>query len=144
MPTGDHNRCKGNESYPTLAFEVVSDNSRCILGISSVQYGTHNDQHIIVKLDQTISNLRKGWCKDVVWSFYEDENGFMRNTRGVCDGGYLRWSCLICPFKHKSNSTQKVCFSSRLESVRKDVECTFGILKKCWRVLDYGFHFRDI
>ena len=31
-----------------------------------------------------------------------------------------------------------------LESVRKDVECTFSILKKHWRVLNNGILFRDI
>ena len=35
-------------------------------------------------------------------------------------------------------------FSTNLESVRKDVECTFGILKKRWRVLNNGILFRDI
>ena len=123
----------------------MSDNTRRILGISSVQYGTRNDQHI-VKLDETVTNLRKGWCKDVIWGYY-DLQGFMNYTRGVyfiCDGGYLRWPSLICPFKHESCSTQKGYFSSRLESVRKDVECTFGILKKRWRCLDYRFCFRDI
>lgn len=28
--------------------------------------------------------------------------------------------------------------------MRKDVECTFGILKKRWRVLNNGFFYRDI
>ena len=35
--------------------------------------------------------------------------------------------------------SEQVClggrFSERLESVRKDAECTFGILKKRWRIL---------
>jgi hypothetical protein len=35
-------------------------------------------------------------------------------------------------------------FSTNLESVRKDVECTFGILKKRWRVLNDGFYYHDI
>jgi hypothetical protein len=30
-------------------------------------------------------------------------------------------------------------FSTNVESVRKDVECVFGILKKQWRILDHGF-----
>jgi hypothetical protein len=38
----------------------------------------------------------------------------------------------------------EVFFPTNLESVRKDVECTFGILKKCWRVLNNGILFRDI
>jgi hypothetical protein len=39
-PAGDRNRCTGKEKYPTLSFEVVSDNARRILAVSSVQYGT--------------------------------------------------------------------------------------------------------
>jgi len=35
-------------------------------------------------------------------------------------------------------------FSANLESVRKDVECTFGILKKWWQVLNDGLDYRDI
>ena len=39
-----------------------------------------------------------------------------------------------CPNKHASGEGA-MRFSQRLESVRKDVECTFGILKKRWRIL---------
>ena len=35
-------------------------------------------------------------------------------------------------------------YSSNLESVRKDVECVFGILKARWTCLDKGFKYRDI
>jgi hypothetical protein len=28
--------------------------------------------------------------------------------------------------------------------MRKDNECTFGILKKRWRILEFGTHFQDI
>ena len=35
-------------------------------------------------------------------------------------------------------------FSTNLESVWKDVECIFGIIKKRWRVLDHGFKFRSM
>ena len=35
-------------------------------------------------------------------------------------------------------------FSAHIESVRKDVECVFGILKKRWKILEYGIRFRDI
>ena len=34
--------------------------------------------------------------------------------------------------------------SSTLESVRKDVECRFGILKKRWKILKYGIRFEEI
>jgi hypothetical protein len=41
-------------------------------------------------------------------------------------------------------SSRKGYFSSKIKSVRKDVECVFGILKKRWKILDYGIRFRDI
>ena len=35
-------------------------------------------------------------------------------------------------------------FSANIESVRKDVECCFGILKGRWKSLDFGFKHRRI
>ena len=56
----------------------------------------------------------------------------------------MRWSVLVSPFKHSGPASQKGYFSTALESVRKDVECTFGILKKRWKALEYGIRFDDI
>ena len=106
---------------------------------------SRNDKHV-VKLDENVDHIRKGWYKNVSWKHF-DREGRECGSRGlylICDGGYLRWPCLICPFKHESCSTQKGYFSSNLESVRKDVECTFGILKKRWKILEYGIRFNDI
>ncbi len=36
---------------------------------------------------------------------------------------------------HCSSDEGALRFSQRVESVKKDVECTFGILKKRWRIL---------
>jgi len=52
----------------------------------------------------------------------------------ICDGGYHKWRCMQCPVKFSSQ--KDVCEWSRwLESVRKDIECTFGILKGRFRIL---------
>ncbi len=59
----------------------------------------------------------------------------------ICNNGYLQWPTSICPYLQADNSTAKGYFSTNLESVRKDVECTFGILKKQWKVLNHGFKF---
>ena len=48
----------------------------------------------------------------------------------ICDGGYHQWPCLMFPFKHQPAGTDLEMWSSQIESVRKDVECVFGILKK--------------
>jgi hypothetical protein len=82
----------------------------------------------------------------VVWRWY-DTDGNEREDTGIyliCDGGYIRWPELICPFKHESVASKKGYFSSKIESIRKDVECVLGILKKMWRCLDYGIRFKSI
>ena len=77
-PAGDYNRCKGKESYPTLAFEAVTDHNRRIMGISSVQFGTRNDKHI-VKLDAVVAKIRDGWYNTVTWNFY-DSDGHLKTA----------------------------------------------------------------
>ncbi len=56
------------------------------------------------------------------------------NYKGVyviVDNGYLQWLCTVPPFTVTSNMNE-ICWSKWLESMRKDVECTFGILKGRW------------
>jgi hypothetical protein len=82
----------------------------------------------------------------VCWNYF-DKSGEEQSDYGVyfiCDGGYMRWPELICPYKHEPVSSVKSYFSVKIESIRKDVECVFGILKKRWRILDYGIQFRNI
>jgi hypothetical protein len=144
-PAGDSNRAKGKEGYPTVAFEVITDFDRRILAISSIQFGTRNDKHI-VKLDKAVAEIRDGWYSTVKWNF-KDSRGRDKTAVGVyliCDGGYLRWPILICPYASAGVATLEGYFSSNLESVRKDVECVFGILKKRWRIVEAGLRFRDI
>jgi hypothetical protein len=55
----------------------------------------------------------------------------------IVDNGYLNWSTTVPPMKDSCNRSE-IRFSQWLESLRKDVECTFGILKGRWRVLKSG------
>ena len=48
----------------------------------------------------------------------------------ICDGGYHDWPCLACPYKHQVPGSSMEAWSKNVESVRKDIECIFGILKK--------------
>ena len=144
-PAGDFNRAKGKEGYPTLAFQCISDFDRRINGIFGPQWGTRNDKHI-VKLDPNVKQIRAGWYKDVEWCYYAADGTVQTDTGAylISDNGYLRWPITICPFMHAQKTTCEGYFSTNLESVRKDVECVFGILKKRWKILDYGFKHRSI
>ena len=59
----------------------------------------------------------------------------------ICDGGYCKWKCLIPPYKHQIPGTQWADWSKHVESVRKDVECSFGILKKRFAILKHRMRF---
>ena len=144
MPSGCYNRCKGMEGYPSVCFEVITGYYCQVLGVSSVHFGTRNDQHI-VRTDETVNLVCTGWYKNVKWNCV-DEFGNDQEDCGIyliSDGSYLRWPQLVCPYKHEGVSTRKGYFSLHVESIHKDVECAFGILRR-WKILNCGICFRDI
>ena len=145
-PSGDFNRAKGKESYPSLGFQCITDYNRRIMAIYGPHFGTRNDMDI-VKTDPYVNSLTtKPLYRDTKWHYYNDD-GEVFTEKGmylICDNGYLRWPTTICPFTQASNTSSEGYFSSNIESVRKDVECTFGIIKKRWRILNNGFFYRDI
>jgi hypothetical protein len=144
-PAGNRNHAKGKEGYPTLAFQCISDYDHRIDGVFGPQWGTRNDKHI-VKLNTNVKRIKSGWYKDVEWCYFR-RDGTMATDVGaylISDNGYLRWPITICPFMHAKKTTCEGYFSSNLESVRKDVECVFGILKKRWKILDYRFRHRSM
>ena len=55
----------------------------------------------------------------------------------IVDNGYLAWPITIPPVKDTCNRSE-LRFSQWLEALRKDVDCTFGILKGRWRILKTG------
>ena len=72
----------------------------------------------------------------------------MCGERLVCISSPITDTCVgprpICPFTRMRLSSAEGYFSTNVESVRKDVECTFGIIKKRWRILNNGFYQRDM
>ena len=61
----------------------------------------------------------------------------------LVDNGYLPWSVTVPPQKECTLRSQ-AGFSEWLESLCKDVECTFGILKGRWRVLKTGIRLHGL
>ena len=55
-PAGDFNNCKGKESFPSVAFQCITDNRRQVLGIAPIQYGSRSDKHI-VRLDPVVDKI---------------------------------------------------------------------------------------
>ena len=61
----------------------------------------------------------------------------------LSDNGYFTWSTTIPPFK-ETNIFSHILFSEWVESMRKDIECAFGILKVRFRILKYGIRFQSV
>ena len=58
------------------------------------------------------------------------------------DGDYCRWPQTLDGYK-SSLDNDEMLYQDHLASVRKDVECAFGILKKRFRMLRLPFLVRD-
>ena len=80
-PACDFNKCKRNESFPSVAFECVTINQSRVLGIAPIQFAPRSDKHI-VWLDPTVSALMTSWYKDVKWEYYNIGGELKRST--VC------------------------------------------------------------
>jgi Plant transposon protein len=125
----------GKEGFPTLVFQVIVDHSRFIHYCSNYFLGGMNDINTVLN-DPYPRSVISGCLKEISFQLY-DQNGELFNCRGaylITDGGYPEFAVFIDP-DHKRMSRNVVLWSEWLESVRKDIECTFGILKQRFRFL---------
>ena len=136
--SGLKGECKGKASNPTLAFEVVVDHDRRIQSISTYNFGAQNDK-TIAQHDKAVRVVRTPKTFLSRKTFETRRAGQpMRTHRGsyyICDGGYAPYTCLMPPFKDQLETSAYFGWSKHVESLRKDVECTFGILKKRFMIL---------
>ena len=139
------------EKFPTLAFNAVVTHSRRIQSFSGSHPGTRNDK-TLARMDPFIIKMRNPeWTlpdgtkmADVEYTL-RDADGKEVKMKGpylICDGGYHRWRIFQCPVKFSSN-LNILRWSKRLESARKDVECTFGIMKRRFRILKVPLEFKS-
>ena len=134
----------GKENYPSLAYEAVVDHNKRVHSIAGHHYGARNDKTIVMFDSHVVDIKERTIYADVKFFLYTDESG-KREFCGaylICDGGYHRWRCLQCPMKH-ATSVDVNAFSAMLESIRKDVECFFGILNIRFRWLDGKVEIHD-
>ncbi len=71
---------------------------------------------------------------NVTWKYFDKYANIIQENGAylICDNGYLQWPTLICPFMRlEGNTPLESCFSANVESVSKDVECCFGIVRNC-------------
>ena len=142
-------------SSTSRTYNLTVNHRRQILHSTTGHPGRWNDK-TLVRFDSFMAELRNGALNETM-SFELRNNPIQsgaqeqeepvaaatettRTIKGayvIVDNGYLNWSSTVPPIKHSCNRSE-IRFSQWLESLRKDVECTFGILKGRWRVLKSG------
>ena len=147
----------GFKSKSTMrTYNLTCNHRRKILHTTSGHPGRWNDK-TLVRFDSFMSNLRDGAFDDKIEFKLKTQQGMPTNDdkqvgddrtltlKGayvIVDNGYLEWSTTVPPLKSSCNRSE-LRFSQWLESMRKDVECTFGILKGRWRILKTGIRLHN-
>ena len=104
----------------------------------------------MVRLDRFISGVQDGCLlqdNDFELLHYDHLGNVIsvkyKGVYVIVDNGYLQWSCTVPPFT-VTGDMDEIRWSKWLESMRKDVECTFGILKGRWRILKSGIRIEGV
>ena len=136
-------------NLPARTYNLTVAHTKLILCSTTGHPSTWNDKTLVL-YDPLLSGVKEGTkYNDFIFKLYEKQlNGQIREVeyQGVwfmVDNGYLDWSCTVPPVKN-ATSFQTIRFSEWLESMRKDVECTFGILKQRFSVLRHGVRLGSI
>jgi hypothetical protein len=128
-PAGLQSACdNGKQDGPTLSFLMCADHTRKILNCSGAFTGTTNDKTISLFSD-FMGKLRQGTLVEGGVQYQlRTEEGFTTHTAPWCivDNGFHKWWCLQGPDRHTDYQSALHDWCTHLESVRKDVECTFG------------------
>lgn len=143
------NHLGGKSKLTCRSFNLTANHRRQILHTTSGHPARWNDKTIVLH-DKFACDLRKGKImQDHIFELLQkDHNGNIcavkyRGAWLLVDNGYLNWGTTIPPMKHTIYQDASR-WSEWLESMRKDVECTFGILKGRWRILKSGIRLHGV
>jgi len=134
----------GKYIYPTIAYQVTVNHKEEIVHVVRGKPGTWADKSII-RFDDFIMQLKNNSLYRNFEFKVHTANGSLEERRGayvLVDGGYHHWIETISGWTITSDTAQRH-FSAKLASMRKDVECTFGQLKKRFEPLRSGIRLHD-
>ena len=128
------------KDLPSRTYNLSCNHRKRILYTTSGHPSRWNDK-TLQRFDKFMMGIRKGTIMDdVIFELYDkDDDGLVIKVKyngvwQIVDNGYLLWSSCVPPLKHYDYISEQR-WSYWVESIRKDVECTFGILKNRWRIL---------
>ena len=134
----------GKEKFPSRAYEVMVNHRGVCMSATKGFYGSVSDRSI-VRFDGAVMSVKNGIYKEYKFKAYKLD-GSVIDLFGayiICDNGYHKWACLMEPSKN-SSTQEEFQWSEMVESMRKDIECFFGILKQIFSVLKYGCRLQNL
>ena len=130
-------------SHRAQTYNMTVSNRQKILATTTGHPARWNDKTIVL-FDHFAVALNEGrTLQDVIFELYDyDSSDIVRKQKYkgawlIVDNGYLNWPTTVPPM-NTSCSRTNIRFSQWLEPIRKDAECTFGILKGRFRFLKTG------
>ena len=134
-------------THTARTYNLTVNHHRRILSSTSGHPSTFNDKSLIL-FDDFCHSIKDGIYDDKyefeLYDYDRDGKHIKMKYRGcwlIVDNGYLNWSITVPPLK-SSVLRREIRFSEWIESMCKDVECAFGILKGRWRCLKYGIRLK--
>ena len=133
-------------NMPSRTYNITVNHRRRILSSTTGHPARWNDKTLQLFDEFLVALQHQGALDDNVFWLWEHETADestppkMISYKGawlMCDNGYLNWPTLIPPSKDWKH-IRDTRFAQWLESMQKDVECTFGIMKGRFRILKAG------
>ena len=128
---------------------MTVNHRRRILSTTTGHPSRWNDQ-TLVRFDKFVTGIKDGTIlDDVEFELMEknDEGKIVhikyKGVWSIVDNGYLQWSVTV-PLLKITNNNREMRWSKWMESIRKDVECAFGIMKGRWRILKTGIRLHGV
>lgn len=121
-----------------VLFEVIVTHFKKVISVGNSIPGTINDK-TSVKYSSFVQRLRsKEIYNNISYRIYTsmdiEDSIELSTVYLICDGGYMEWEVLMTGYG-ESGDPVKYKFTDWIASVRKDVECFYGILKARFRFL---------
>lgn len=132
-------------SWTTRTYNLTVNHKRQILNSTTGHPGRRWNDETLVRFDACVSQLQRGEFNDKMTFKLKTKQRSSINVKGayvIVDNGYMKWFTTVPSLKDSIHKSE-VHFSQWLESLRKDVECIFGILKCRWRILKTGIRLHN-
>ena len=130
-----HSNFVGKSGEPTFTNEAIADSKLRFVHFFAGCGGTMNDINVL-RSGTLVTALCNGTYPKFQFSL---ENHSFSFPYLFVDGIYPGWANLIKAPKSSLENAEN--FIRRQESIRKDVERAFGVLKIRWKILKYGLNF---